>query len=396
MAAINAAARNLRLTTVGNGALVLPPAANGRAALYPSGSPVGQVSLPERIALLQAIDAYLRTKDARVCQVSAVLAAGLQEVFILRPDGYSVSDERPMIRLVIRVVVQQNGRRESANEILSGRWDDLTAAAMQKPTWMAMADKALATAVEYLGAIPCPAGDMPVILGNGFSGVLLHEAIGHGFEGDSLRQGSCFSGMMGQRVASKGVTIVDDGTVPLSRGSLNVDDEGTPTRCTTLVEDGIFVGAMQDRLNGALAGTGSTGNGRRESYAHRPLVRMTNTYMLAGTEDRDDIIASTKGKAIMAVSFSGGQVNTAAGTFVFNPTVAYLIENGKVIAPVKGATLLGDARKALLGIDAVGNDMTLASGGGNCGKDGQTVPVSLGQPTLRIAKGITVGGADAS
>ncbi|WP_147108449.1 metalloprotease TldD [Tateyamaria sp. syn59] len=358
--------------------------------LYTDKDPIAGASFPVKLETLKEIDAYLRDLDSRVVQVSASLAASIQEVEILRPEGHSVRDVRPMTRLNISVIVEQNGRRESGSAGGGGRvgLDGL----IDRDDWQAKANEALRVAVVNLDAVPAPAGVMDVVLGPGWPGILLHEAIGHGLEGDFNRKGSsAFAGLMGERIAAPGVTVLDDGTIPDRRGSITVDDEGTPSAKNTLIEDGILVGYMQDRQNARLMGVKATGNGRRQSYAHAPMPRMTNTYMLGGDAAPDDIVADLK-DGIYAVGFGGGQVDITNGKFVFSCTEAYQVKNGKVGAPVNGATLIGDGATALKQIRAIGNDMALDPGMGNCGKAGQWVPVGVGQPTLMIG-GLTVGGS---
>jgi len=389
-AAIKRAAETARLA-VGDGGGTLadgPRATNVK--LYTDENPLDGAAFEVKIDTLGEIDAYLRDLDPRVVQVSATLAASHQEVFILRPEGTLVSDIRPMARLNISVIVDQAGRRESGSAGGGGRYgfDGL----LQPEHWKSVAREALRIATVNLEAVPAPAGVMDVALGNGWPGVLLHEAVGHGLEGDFNRKGtSAFAGLMGQQVAAKGVTVLDDGTIPDRRGSISVDDEGTPSGKTTLIEDGILVGYMQDRQNARLMNVAPTGNGRRESYAHAPMPRMTNTYMLGGDAAPEDIVSEIK-DGIYAVGFSGGQVDITNGKFVFNCTEAYRVENGRVGAPVKGATLIGDGATAMRNIRAIGNDMALDPGVGNCGKSGQWVPVGVGQPTLLIG-GLTVGGS---
>lgn len=360
--------------------------------LYTDADPIGGVAFPAKLETLRQIDAYARDLDSRVVQVTATIAASLQEVEILRPDGQHMRDVRPMTRVNVSVIVEQDGRRETGTAGGGGRvsLDGLLA----PKDWQAKTQEALRIAIVNLDAVPAPAGVMDVVLGPGWPGILLHEAIGHGLEGDFNRKGSsAFAGLMGQRVAAPGVTVLDDGTIPDRRGSLTFDDEGTPTHKTTLIEDGILVGYMQDRQNARLMGVAATGNGRRESYAHAPMPRMTNTYMLGGDATRDDIVADLK-DGIYAVGFGGGQVDITNGKFVFSCTEAYRVQNGKIGAPVKGATLIGDGATALHQIRALGNDMALDPGLGNCGKAGQWVPVGVGQPTVMIG-GLTVGGAAA-
>lgn len=358
--------------------------------LYTDEDPIAGASFPVKVETLREIDAFARGLDARVVQVSATIGASLQEVEILRPDGQSLRDVRPMTRVNVSVIVEQNGRRESGSAGGGGRvgLDGL----LDPSDWQAKTREALRVACVNLDAVAAPAGVMDVVLGPGWPGILLHEAIGHGLEGDFNRKGSsAFAGLMGQRIASKGVTVLDDGTIPDRRGSISIDDEGTPSGKNTLIEDGILVGYMQDRQNARLMGVAATGNGRRQSYAHAPMPRMTNTYMLGGSSDPQDIVADLK-DGIYAVGFGGGQVDITNGKFVFSCTEAYRVENGKVGAPVKGATLIGDGATALKQIRGIGNDMALDPGMGNCGKDGQWVPVGVGQPTLMIG-GLTVGGS---
>jgi TldD protein len=344
------------------------------------------------VETLREIDAYARALDPRVVQVSATIAASLQEVFILRPEGGLVSDIRPMARLNVSVIVEHEGRRESGGTGGGGRFG-LTSL-MQPAHWQAAVKEALRIALVNLDAVPAPAGVMDVVLGAGWPGILLHEAIGHGLEGDfNRKKTSAFAGLMGQQIASKGVTVLDDGTIPDRRGSITIDDEGTPSGKNILIEDGVLVGYMQDRQNARLMGVAPTGNGRRESHAHIPMPRMTNTYMLGGNADPADIVASLK-DGIYAVGFGGGQVDITNGKFVFSCTEAYRVQNGKIGAPVKGATLIGDGATALKQIRAIGNDMAMDPGIGNCGKAGQWVPVGVGQPTLLIG-GLTVGGSAA-
>ncbi|NIY80687.1 metalloprotease TldD [Celeribacter sp. HF31] len=390
--AIRRAAETARLAVGdGGGTLADAPRATN-VHLYTDENPLEGAAFDVKIDTLKEIDDYLRGLDSRVVQVTASLAASHQEVYILRPEGGLTSDIRPMARLSIAVIVEQNGRRESGSAGGGGRFG-LTGL-ITPDHWQGVAREALRIAAVNLEAVPAPAGVMDVALGPGWPGVLLHEAVGHGLEGDfNRKKTSAFAGLMGQQVAAKGVTVLDDGTIPDRRGSISVDDEGTPSEKTTLIEDGILVGYMQDRQNARLMGVTPTGNGRRESYAHAPMPRMTNTYMLGGDAAPDEIIADMK-DGIYAVGFSGGQVDITNGKFVFNCTEAYRVENGRVGAPVKGATLIGDGATAMKQIRAVGNDMALDPGVGNCGKQGQWVPVGVGQPTLLIG-GLTVGGSAA-
>ncbi|AEI93274.1 metalloprotease TldD [Roseobacter litoralis] len=391
-AALRRAAQTARLA-VGDGGGTwadAPVATNKR--LYTDVDPIAGAEFPVKVETLREIDAFARGLDSRVVQVSATVAASLQEIEILRPDGYSVRDVRPMTRVNVSVIVEENGRREAGSAGGGGRvgLDGL----LDPADWQAKAREALRVACVNLEAVAAPAGVMDVVLGPGWPGILLHEAIGHGLEGDFNRKGSsAFAGLMGQQIASKGVTVLDDGTIPDRRGSITVDDEGTPSGKNTLIEDGILVGYMQDRQNARLMGVAPTGNGRRESYAHAPMPRMTNTYMLGGDAAPGEIVSDLK-DGIYAVGFGGGQVDITNGKFVFSCTEAYRVQNGKVGAPVKGATLIGDGATALKQIRAIGNDMSLDPGMGNCGKAGQWVPVGVGQPTLMIG-GLTVGGSAA-
>ncbi|MRG56107.1 metalloprotease TldD [Phyllobacterium sp. SYP-B3895] len=364
-----------------------PPGTN--RSLYSDENPLGSPTFEAKVKLLQEIDAYLRDKDPKVRQVSVSLAGSWQQVEILRADGHFVRDIRPMVRLNVSVVVGEGDRQESGSFGTGGRKGFGEFIATDK--WHHAADEALRQALVNLEAIPAPAGTMDIVLSSGWPGVMLHEAVGHGLEGDfNRKKTSAFAGLLGQRVASKGVTVVDDGTISERRGSLTIDDEGMPTNKTVLIEDGILVGYMQDRQNARLMGMQPTGNGRRESYAHVPMPRMTNTYMLDGDKTPEEIIASVK-KGIYAVSFGGGQVDITSGKFVFGCTEAYLIENGKVGAPIKGAMLIGNGPDAMQRISMIGNDLQLDTGMGMCGKAGQSVPVGVGQPHLRMDQ-MTVGG----
>ena len=373
----------------GGGTLATAPQATNQK-LYSDHNPLSDSTFPAKVDILREIDAYARGLDRRVVQVSATIAASHQEVVILRADGPDVSDSRPMVRMNVSVIVEQDGQRQTGYVGGGGRFG---LNGMLEPThWKPLAQEALRIAVLNLAAIPAPAGVMDVALGAGWPGILLHEAIGHGLEGDFNRKGtSAFAGLMGQRIAAPGVTVLDDGTIPNRRGSISVDDEGTASGKNTLIEDGILVGFMQDRQNARLMGVAPTGNGRRQSFAHAPMPRMTNTYMLGGTVDPKDMVTDIK-NGIYAVGFGGGQVDITNGKFVFSCTEAYLVKDGKVAAPVKGATLIGDGATALRQIRAIGNDMRLDDGMGNCGKQGQWVPVGVGQPSLLIG-GLTVGGS---
>ncbi len=360
--------------------------------LYSDDNPLPAVEFEKKVKLLQDIDAYARNKDERVRQVSCSLAGEWQAVEIIRAGGETVRDIRPLVRLNISVVVGDGDRQETGSDGSGGRAG--YAAYLDPSHWQASADEALRQALVNLESVDAPAGEMTVVLGPGWPGILLHEAIGHGLEGDfNRKKTSAFAGLMGERVASPGVTVVDDGTLQDRRGSLSVDDEGTPTSRTVLIEDGILKGYMQDRMNARLMGMAPTGNGRRESYACIPMPRMTNTYMMAGQEDPEEILKSCK-KGLYAVSFGGGQVDITNGKFVFSCTEAYLVENGKIGAPVKGATLIGNGPDVLTKVSRIGNDMMLDPGIGTCGKAGQGVPVGVGQPTLMI-DGLTVGGTAA-
>ncbi len=357
--------------------------------LYGDGNPLEAPGFDAKVKLLAEIDAYARARDPRVRQVTASLAATWQVVEIIRADGEVYRDLRPLVRVGVSVVVGSGERQESGSHGYGGR--EGYARFIDAAKWQHAADEAVRQALVNLEAVPAPAGEMDVVLGPGWPGVMLHEAVGHGLEGDFNRKGSsAFAGLMGQQVAAKGVTVVDDGTIAGRRGSLSIDDEGTPTSRTVLIEDGILKGYMQDRQNARLMNMAPTGNGRRESYAHLPMPRMTNTTMMAGNHDPLEIIASVK-NGIYAVNFGGGQVDITSGKYVFQCTEAYRIENGKVGAPLKGAMLIGNGPTDLHRISMIGNDVALDDGIGTCGKNGQGVPVGVGQPTLRMDQ-ITVGG----
>jgi len=367
-----------------------PPHTNHR--LYGQENSIGIPSFEEKIALLQEIDTYLRARDAKVRQVTASLNASWQVVEIVRADGRLVRDIRPLVRLGISVVAGEGTKLESGFYGCGGRKE--FASLLAQENWQQAADEALRQALVNLQAQPAPAGTFDVVLANGWPGVMLHEAVGHGLEGDfNRKKTSAFASLMGEQVAAKGVTIVDDGTLNQRRGSLNIDDEGTPTRRNVLIEDGRLVGYMQDRLNARLMGMTPTGNGRRESYAATPMPRMTNTFMLGGDKTPEEILSSVK-NGIYCVSFGGGQVDITSGKFVFECTEAYRIENGKVAAPIKGATLIGNGPEAMHRISMIGNDPKLDNGIGMCGKAGQSVPVGVGQPHLRM-NGMTIGGTQA-
>ena len=390
--ALQRAAGTARLA-VGDGGGVMAPVPKGtNARLYSDADPMLEASFAAKIDTLREIDAWLRAQDPRVVQVTANIAASYQEVEILRPEGTRLTDVRPMARINISCIVEQGGRRESGNHGGGGRHG--LARLMDPAHWKGVATEALRIALVNLRAEPAPAGGMDVVLGPGWPGILLHEAIGHGLEGDfNRKQTSAFAGLLGQQIAARGVTVLDDGTMPDRRGSLSVDDEGTPSAKNVLIEDGVLVSYMQDRQNARLMGVAPTGNGRRESFAHIPMPRMTNTYMLAGTDDPAGIVADLK-DGIYAVGFGGGQMDITNGKFVFSCTEAYRVRNGVIGAPVRGATLIGDGATALKQIRAIGNDLALDPGIGNCGKAGQWVPVGVGQPTLMIG-GLTVGGSAA-
>ncbi len=391
-AALERASQTARLAVRASGATLAHAPRGTNLRLYTDANPMDDASFGVKIGVLRQIDAFARALDSRVVQVSASMAASLQEVEILRPEGDLMRDIRPMTRLNISVIVDHNGRRESGSAGGGGRYG--LATLMPRAHWENVAREALRIALVNLDAVPAPAGAMDVVLGAGWPGILLHEAVGHGLEGDFNRKNSsAFAGLMGTQVAARGVTILDDGTIPDRRGSISMDDEGTPSAKTTLIEDGILVGYMQDRQNARLMGVSATGNGRRESHAHLPMPRMTNTYMLGGDIEPGDIVADLK-DGIYAVGFGGGQVDITNGKFVFSCTEAYRVKNGIVGAPVKGATLIGDGPTAMRQIRAIGNDMALDPGMGNCGKNGQWVPVGVGQPTLMIG-GLTVGGSAA-
>ncbi|ADO41920.1 metalloprotease TldD [Ketogulonicigenium vulgare] len=389
-AAVKRAVSTARLAVGAGGGTLADAPAHTNQRLYTDIDPLESATFPAKVELLRAIDAYARGLDPRVVQVSASVSAGLQQVVILRPEGGEYTDFRPLSRLNISVTVERDGRRETGGTGAGGRFG--LEGLMDPKHWQTAAREALRIATVNLDAVPAPAGVMDVVLGPGWPGILLHEAIGHGLEGDFNRKGSsAFAGLMGQRIAAPGVTVLDDGTMPDRRGSLNFDDEGTPSARNVLIEDGILVGYMQDRQNARLMGVKPTGNGRRESFAHTPMPRMTNTYMLAGNAAPESLVAELK-DGIYAVGFGGGQVDITSGKFVFSCTEAYRVRNGVVGEPVKGATLIGDGATALQHIRGIGNDLQLDPGIGNCGKAGQWVPVGVGQPSLLIG-GLTVGGA---
>ena len=390
--ALARATETARLAVGDGGGVMAAPPKGTNVRLYGDADPMEDATFAVKIELLREIDAYARGLDPRVVQVSATLSASFQEIEILRPEGLRLADIRPMARMNVSVIVDQGGRRETGGTGGGGRFG--LARLMEAGHWQPLVREALRIALVNLEAEPAPAGVMDVVLGPGWPGILLHEAIGHGLEGDfNRKKTSAFAGLLGSQIAAKGVTVLDDGTLPDRRGSISVDDEGTPSGRNVLIEDGVLVGYMQDRQNARLMGVAPTGNGRRESFAHIPMPRMTNTYMLAGKDDPKDILAGLK-DGIWAVGFGGGQVDITNGKFVFSCTEAYRVKNGKVGAPVKGATLIGDGATALKQIRAIGNDLQLDPGIGNCGKAGQWVPVGVGQPTLMIG-GLTVGGSAA-
>jgi TldD protein len=357
--------------------------------LYRPLDPVGSLTDDEKVAWLERVDRETRRIDPRVVQVMASVSSSYDVILVATSDGTLAADVRPLVRFNVSVIVEQNGRRETGFSGMGGRYSLADLVEGDRP--LALGREAARQALVNLEAVPAPAGAMTVVLGAGWPGILLHEAIGHGLEGDFNRKGtSAFSGRIGERVAVPGCTVVDDGTLAARRGSLNIDDEGVPTQCTTLIEDGILKGYLQDKLNARLMGTRSTGNGRRESFAHMTLPRMTNTYMRPGPHDPGEIIASVE-RGIYAVNFGGGQVDITSGKFVFSAAEAYMIENGRIGAPIKGATLIGNGPDVLTRVSMIGNDLKLDDGIGTCGKEGQSVPVGVGQPTLRI-DGLTIGG----
>ena len=391
--AIARASTTVRAVLAGHsGAQADGPQGTNRA-LYAPVNPLREMPFERKVKLLEEIDEYARSKDGRIRQVSASLLGEWQAVLIVRGDGRRASDIRPLVRLNVSVVAEQDGRMEAGYDGAGGRaaYDGW----FEPANWRGQVDEALRQALVNLESVPAPAGEMPVVLGPGWTGVLLHEAVGHGLEGDfNRKRTSTFSGRIGEQVASKGVTVVDDGTMADRRGSLTIDDEGTPTGRTVLIEDGILKGYMQDRLNARLMGVAPTGNGRRESYAHHPMPRMTNTFMLAGGEAPEDILKSVD-KGLYCVHFGGGQVDITSGKFTFSCTEAYKIEGGKVGAPVKGATLIGNGPEVMNRVSMIGHDLELDHGIGTCGKNGQGVPVGVGQPTVRV-DAITVGGTEAA
>ena len=395
MAALESAALATRAIARQGGAQTVPVLSHAKGLhpsknknLYLPHDPIASLNDADKVALLERLERYARALDPRVTQVMAGLAGEYDMVLVARSDGLLNADIRPLVRLSLQVIVESNGKREQGSAGGGGRFDY---AYFSDEVLRDYAAKAVHQAVINLDAKPAPAGNMTVVLGSGWPGILLHEAVGHGLEGDFNRKGSStFSGRVGERVAAKGVTVVDDGTIINRRGSINMDDEGNPTQRTVLIEDGILKGYLQDTLNARLMGVPVTGNARRESYAHLPMPRMTNTMMLNGDKTHEEIIASVK-HGLYAANFGGGQVDITSGKFVFSTTEAYLIENGKITCPVKGATLIGNGPEALMRVSMIGNDMALDPGVGTCGKEGQSVPVGVGQPTVRI-DGLTVGG----
>ena len=386
--AIKRAAETMALIGPATGPKARPPQGTNRH-LYTGADPLDLMPFADKVNLCQTIDAAARARDPRVAQVSVSLSGSWSVVEIVRADGFVATDIRPLVRLNVSIVVEQNGRRETGTFGSGGRYlyDQVTS----PEVWNRAIDEALAQALVNLDAVDAPAGEMTVLLGPGWPGILLHEAIGHGLEGDFNRKGtSAFSGRIGERVAAPGVTVVDDGSLGDRRGSLSIDDEGTPTQENILIEDGILKGYIQDRLNARLMGVAPTGNGRRESFAHAPMPRMTNTFMRGGRDNPAELLSRVK-KGIFAKSFGGGQVDIVSGKFVFSCTEAYLVENGKIGAPIKGATLIGDGPSVLTRVIGIGDDFALDEGVGMCGKGGQSVPAGVGQPTL-LVDGLTVGG----
>ena len=374
-----------------DGAMSQAPLATNQS-LYPDDNPLGEISFADKVKFLGEMDAYARGNDERVRQVSVSLSGEWQAVEIMRADGQRIRDVRPLVRLNVSVVLGEGDRQETGSHGVGDRIGFGTY--LETANWQAQVDEAMRQANVNLSSVPAPAGEMQVVLGPGWPGILLHEAIGHGLEGDfNRKQTSAFSGLLGERVASPDVTVLDDGSISGRRGSLSVDDEGTATECTTLIENGVLKGYMQDRLNARLMGVAVTGNGRRQSFAHMPMPRMTNTFMRAGNRDPEEILAGVS-NGIYAVNFGGGQVDITSGKFVFSCTEAYQIQNGKISSPLKGATLIGNGPDVLTKVTAIGNDLALDPGVGTCGKAGQGVPVGVGQPTLLI-EGLTVGGTAA-
>ena len=391
-AAIARAAETVKAVRAGHGGTLAAPPSGTNQALYTDTNPLGEVEFEAKVRLMEEIDTYARSLDPRVSQVMASLSGEWQAVQIVRSDGSRAADIRPLVRINVAVIATEGDRMEVGSHGTGGRTG--YQAYLEPASWRGQVDEALRQALVNLESVPAPAGEMPVVLGPGWPGILLHEAIGHGLEGDfNRKKTSAFSGLLGERIASPGVTVIDDGTISDRRGSLTIDDEGTPCQRNVLIEDGVLTGYMQDRMNARLMGVPATGNGRRESFAHAPIPRMTNTYMLAGDRAPGEILESVE-NGLFAVNFGGGQVDITSGKFVFTASEAYLIENGKIGAPVKGATLLGNGPDVLTRVKMIGNDMKLDPGVGTCGKDGQGVPVGVGQPTLLIDQ-LTVGGTAA-
>ena len=390
--AIKRAGETVKTVHAGHGGTLAAPPGGTNAQLYIDDNPLGLVYFETKVKLLADMDAYARSKDERVAQVSASLTGSWQAIQVLRPDGVRAGDIRPLVRLNVTIMTAQGDRMGTGSYGTGGRvgYDEY----LKPETWKMAVDEALRLALVNMESVPAPAGEMDVVLGSGWPGILLHEAIGHGLEGDfNRKKTSAFSGLLGEWVAAPGVTVVDDGTITDRRGSLTIDDEGTPAQKTVLIEDGILKGYMQDRMNARLMGVESTGNGRRQSYAHAPIPRMTNTYMPSGDHDPQEILKSVK-RGLYATNFGGGQVDITSGKFVFTCTEAYMVEDGKIAAPVKGATLIGNGPDVLTRVSMIGDDMALDPGVGTCGKDGQGVPCGVGQPTIRI-DGLTVGGTAA-
>jgi TldD protein len=391
-AAIDRAAATLKLLDPAKGAPAPPPQRTNQA-MYSHDNPLTEVPFAKKVALCQEIDAAARARDPRVAQVSVGLIGSWKVIEIVRGDGFVASDIRPLVRLGVNIVAEENGRRETGSFGMGGRY--LYEQLFDPAAWHRCIDEALGQALTNLRSVAAPAGEMPVVLGPGWCGVLLHEAVGHGLEGDfNRKRTSAFSGRIGERVAAPGVTVVDDGAMEQRRGSLTIDDEGTPTRRNVLIEDGILKGYLQDRLNARLMGVEPTGNGRRESFAHAPMPRMTNTFMLPGNDNPGELVSRVK-DGIFAKSFGGGQVDITSGKFVFSCTEAYRIRGGKIAEPIKGATLIGDGPTVLTRIKGIGNDLALDEGIGVCGKGGQSIPAGVGQPSL-LVDGITVGGTAAA
>ena len=389
-AALKRAGAAVQAVKSGRGGAIADGPARTNAKLYPDENPLGDMPFEAKTKLLEEINDYARSKDSRVRQVSCSLSGSWEAIEIIRPGGEIIRDFRPLVRLNVAVTAGEGDRQESGSYGAGGR--EGYARFIAADAWQAQVDEALRQALVNLQAESAPAGEMEVVLGSGWTGVLLHEAVGHGLEGDfNRKKTSAFAGRLGERVAAPGVTVVDDGTLSGRRGSLTVDDEGTPTSRTVLIEDGILKGYLQDRLNARLMGMKATGNGRRESFAHQPMPRMTNTFMMAGDHDPEEILKTVK-DGIYAVNFSGGQVDITSGKFVFNCTEAYRVKNGKVGAPIKNAALIGDGPNVLTKVSMIGNDFALDPGVGVCGKAGQGVPVGVGQPTIKI-DALTVGGA---